>query len=234
MIRQEVEIADCVHFRGFRYGGFGENIYEDYICGLASNADLSLLRRQLIDRVLALKGGGFSDTLGIPLEKNYPSWIYPWSFRSMFKRAPIYWSPESNPDILCHYSEGGVLASHINREFFWLERAYGAISKGYKPEEFGYIKVMKMNMRGVIRYLVLDGNHRISSMHAMGYKKVYVEISSSPACSLSVAPFWPGVVSGVFTLRDARSIFERYFSLDNFVLQTIPWQKVVFDVPLLD
>ncbi len=60
------------------------------------------------------------EALGIDIADQQP-WNYPWLRRVKNPVAELA-DPAQNPDVICHHSEGGVLASHINREFGWLER----------------------------------------------------------------------------------------------------------------
>ena len=227
-----IRIDSCVHLRGFRYGGFGNNIYEDYISGLASYADVNYLKEQFIDRIAGCRNRHFAEALGIQLEKKYPAWVFPWDFQSAFCSYKKFWTPEGNPDIVCHYSPSGMLASHLNREFFWLHRAKNSIISGYQPETFGYVRVIQLTMKGIFRYIVVDGNHRIASLHALGHQNVEVEIITPRLGSLSCARLWPGVVLGLYSLRDAQSIFKRYFFDENLNLPVRRLRRIIYDEPL--
>lgn len=231
MQRLNVHIKDCVHFRGFRYGGFGNNIYEDYAVGLATNAPRISLQEKLIRRVLAYNGRDFSSALNIALNREYPPWIYPWTLRSIFstKTQP---TAHGNPDIICHFSPQGVLASHINREFGWLERAFAAIKGGYKPEQWGYVRLMRLKGLKGSRYLVLDGNHRIAAMHALGVGQVLADVQTPLLGSIHASRIWPGVLCGAYLHGDAISIFSRYFNETNQELPETPTQQLIADEPL--
>ncbi len=229
----EVYISDCVHFRGFRYGGYGNNIYEDYIIGLRNNRTLTKIREQFIRRVIALRNNTFGEALGIDLGRAYPAWLYPWDISSVMRFKFSEWTPERNPDIVCHFSAGGVLASHINREFFWLERAYSTMNLGYDPSRLGYITVLQLSGPETSRYLVLDGNHRIAALHSLGRHKVLVRVVRRALVSVYAMRIWPGVVAGKFLSEDSRQIFNRYFLEDNLSLSELTAQKILFDEPLL-
>lgn len=229
---KNIPINQCVHFRGFRYGGFGNNVYEDYILGLRNGVTEDLLRQTFIKRILAFDGREFSSTLNIKLTKTYPSWIYPWEFNSLWNTKIKYFNPADNPDIVCHYSPEGVLASHINREFFWLERAYKTILSGYNPEKFGYINVCCLKHKKQNRYLVLDGNHRLSAMHALGINTVKVNVRFPPLWNIKFSKIWPGVISKKYRHCDAISIFNRYFLATNLLLPEDKKRDIIFDEPL--
>jgi len=231
MQRLSVNIQDCVHFRGFRYGGFGNNIYEDYVVGLAENVPRNSLRDKLTRRVLAYNGHDFASALNIPLTREYSPWIYPWTLRSMSpKVAPP--SARDNPDIICHHSPQGVLASHINREFQWLERAFEAMKEGYKPEQWGYVRLMRLRGRDGARYLVLDGNHRIAAMHALGMGQMMADVQTPILGSIHLSRLWPGVLCGTYLHGDAVSIFNRYFDEVNPELPEASTQHLITDEPL--
>lgn len=231
---ESIPVKDCVHFRGFRYGGFGNNIYEDYILGLANNVDIEQLRAIFIKRVLAYKGTDFSSALNIKLTKKYTSWIYPWSSTILRKNTPTNYSPVENPDIICHYSQEGILASHINREFFWLERAYSAIaSAGYKPESYGYINLYCLRNESEKRYLVIDGNHRLSALHALGINKIKANVAHPLLWNKKISKIWPGVITKKFLHEDAIAIFERYFIDSNLTLSESKAANLIEDEPLL-
>ena len=231
MQRLSVNIQDCVHFRGFRYGGFGNNIYEDYVVGLAENAPRNSLRETFTRRVLAYNGHDFASALNIPLTRDYSPWIYPWTLRSMSQKVTPP-SAHDNPDIICHHSLQGVLASHINREFQWLERAFAAMKEGYKPEQRGYVCLMRMKGREGTRYLVLDGNHRIAAMHALGIGEVMADVQTPILASIHLSRLWPGVLCGTYLHDDAVAIFQRYFDEANQELPEAATQQLIADEPL--
>ncbi len=232
MLRVSVRIRDCVHYRGFRYGGFNNNIYEDYVVGLAKGAQRRNLREKLVNRVLAYTGNDFSSALNIVLEQKYPPWIYPWTFRAVYSVATAPPSAHENPDIICHHSPQGVLASHINREFGWLEGAFAAMQVGYKPEQCGYVRLMRMKGCEGSRYLVLDGNHRIAAMHALGVNELLADVETPLLGSIHASRLWPGVLCGAHRHRDAIAIFNRYFEETNRELSELPTQRLIVNEPL--
>lgn len=151
----------------------------------------------------------------------------------MFRPKYSCWSPYNNPDIVCHFSPGGVLASHINREFFWLERAYTAMRSGYIPDRFGYITAFKLTSAKGTRYVVLDGNHRISALHSIGKSRVLVNVIRTVPMSEILLPVWPGVLSRNFSIQDSSSILSRYFYDDNLTLPEDARQEILYDEALL-
>ena len=229
MIRY-VAIQDCVHFRGFRYGGYGNNLYEDYILGLRDGLDIRSLRERFIERVLALQGNDWSDVLNLSLSKRYPAWDFPWSFVRHGTRSVF--SALTNPDPVCHFVPEGVLASKLNHEFFWLTRAWRIMANGYRPEHFSYVRVLALRRGGAYRYIVLDGNHRVAALHAHGATGLSVQCARVGVRDKSYARFWPGVLTGNFRYDDVLRIFDRYFLETNPPLSQAPASTVIDDEPL--
>lgn len=206
----EVSVNQCYHYRGFRYGGFGHNPYEDFIAGLARNDDLMTLRQTFAELMLRCRPRGFAAALQIDVP-SWPLWEYPWQRASVPPRGEVA-RPEDNPDILTHYCEAGVLSSQINREFGWLEGAWHNIKRrGYRPRECGFITCMPLRGEKETSYIVLDGNHRLSSLHAMGAGRVEVKVSSLRTIYRSRVLSWPRVQDGSLSATHALAIFDRYF-----------------------
>lgn len=214
---KNIPIQKCIHYRGYRYGLFTQNIYEDYIYDLHLKNDLIKYRKKFLYRIIANVAFNFSEVLQIKLKKNYIPFYYPWSFKSIneYELSAI-----NNPDIICHSSKEGILISHINREFYWLDRAYNTIkNNGYNPRKFGYIRVLELRRsKEDIRYIVTDGNHRISSLSVLGESHVKAVILKNPMLHRNLSNIWPQVVLGNFNMHDALSIFDRYFIEENMPL----------------
>ncbi|QSA99629.1 hypothetical protein JWZ98_13115 [Methylomonas sp. EFPC1] len=230
----DIQIEDCVHYRGFRYGGFGSNIYEDYIISLLAGEDISTIKKEFVFRVLLYNGSDFGSALGLTLDRVYRPWLFPWLFAPYYISHNYYfdlYNAYDNPDIICHFSFDGVLASHINREFVFLERALEKISEGYQPDAYGYVTVAKMMLGSQVRYLVLDGNHRISALHALGYKTVRARVLGAWLARRSLMYIWPGVITNYFAIEDALKIFDRYFYENNIPFPERPFRNIIFDEP---
>lgn len=223
--KRVIEIARCYHYRGFRYGGFGNNLYEDYIVGLSLGHAVPGLRSAFSGGILLSRPSTFGDALQIELPPS-PPWIFPWSSD---RAGLLVEQPANNPDVVCHVCDRGVLASHINREFVWLESAWTNIQQsGYRPRLNGFIRCLELVGRAGSTYLVLDGNHRISAMHAIGESTVEVELASTPIVR-SEAARWPQVVNGFFSIEDALRIFDRYSWASNPPLQQMNPATVIYD-----
>jgi hypothetical protein len=226
-----VPIDRCYHFRGFRYGGFGNNLYEDYAVALSQGENKDVLRASFAENVLSCRPSTMSQMLGLDLE-GIPMWAFPWSYSFGMPRKPIV-DPAENPDIICHYCEKGVLASHVNREFHWLENAFANISgKGYKPETYSYIHCLELVGESSTSYLVLDGNHRVSALHATGARQIAITVSATARVSRASHYRWPRVLTGTYGIAKALQVFDRYFWPTNpAICKMNPAQLICDDAP---
>lgn len=206
---ETIAIKDCRHFRGYRYGLYSNNIYEDYIVGISKGVDLQQLRLQFVKRIIGMRATNFAETLNISLSKEVPNWDYPWNI----KATKADFTAFNNPDIVCHTSaDGAILISHINREFIWLENAFTNIqSEGYLPEKNTYITVLKLISHGRNSYIVLDGNHRISTLAALGVSYCKMRVLTNYFLNENFHYLWFGCLFRKYTQQDALSVFLRYF-----------------------
>lgn len=230
MKTQIINISDCRHFRGYRYGLYGNNLYEDYVAQLHANKNIQDIRAQFIKRLLGNRSLDFGNTLGINLTKKYKNWDFPWNLSNTAKDYKSF----ENPDIVCHTSLDGILVSHINREFRWLEDAYHSISQqGYLPDKYGYVNLLQLSGKSSNSYIVLDGNHRISSLAALGIKEFKATIIKRIKLNERLFILWPGYLFKNYTLRDAKAIFNRYFLEYNLTLQESEnYTKLIYDEEL--
>jgi len=225
--RTMVPIDRCYHFRGYRYGGFGFNPYEDYILGLAAGRELLDLRDTFAKAMLNNAPRSMGEALSLDMEE-VPPWEFPWDPAPRAGRKPIL-DPAMNPDIVCHHCPTGVLASHVNREFAWLEASFDSIrSEGYKPESLGYIRCLSFVGDGLSSYLVLDGNHRISALHATGSTNVSVKVVPRQIKRRHAAR-WPRVIDGTYSISTALRVFDRYFAHSNPPLACLNPTPLVID-----
>lgn len=230
MVTRTIPVDRCYHFRGFRYGGFGNNPYEDYVVGVARGEDLNVLRSSFADVLINRRPSTMDEALQLDLG-GWPLWHYPWA--PARPRTAID-HPADNPDVVCHYCAAGVLASHINREFGWLERALSSIrAEGYRPSRFGYIRCLELRSGDQSSYIVLDGNHRISALHALGRRVVEVKVSRFRQVRREDVHRWPRVRDGSMSPENALKIFDRYFAATNPPLpRTEPARLIADETPL--
>jgi len=229
---ENISIKDCRHFRGYRYGLFSNNLYEDYLYDLKNNCDINEIRLKFIRRILGTRTTHFAETLGINLTKNYANWDYPWN---ALKTTSMF-SPSKNPDIVCHASQNGVLVSHINREFKWLEDAYLSIgNNNYLPKLYGYITVLRLKFNNRYSFLVLDGNHRISALAASGETHCLMNVFSNFSLNNKLWYLWFGLLFRGYAKIDAQAILSRYFWENNPVInESNDFSLLIYDEPLLN
>lgn len=208
-----IAIEDCVHYCGFHYGRTAFNPYENYVIGLAREESVDSLRAGFTDFIRYYRPRSLGEALGVVTNRPVPLWLLPWkSWRKLWRPGGWCSSPQRVPDILTYFCEQGVLRSRIEEEFFWLERAWSAIrEQGYQPQRFGYIEVLELHRSGQSVFLVLDGNHRLSALAAMGMREVRVRQRRWFRINRHLARFWPLVMSGHIDHADALKLFDAYF-----------------------
>lgn len=207
-----VPIARCVHYAGFRYGCGEYHPYESYLRGRVQGVPLSEVRERFVRFLQYYRPRHFGEALGIHLEREISLWTYPWQ---NFTSGPAWLRrPEDCTDILTHFSESGVPWSRIREEFEWLERALTSIREhGYQPKRFGSPILVRKFVRvdGKAAYLVLDGNHRLSALSALGNKSVQVRFSFLETQYERSFRRWYQVNRGVYSEADALRVFRAYF-----------------------
>jgi len=225
-----VAIDRCYHYRAFRYGGHGNNLYEDYIRGLAAGQERDELRRHFAESILHCRPKTLGQALQIELG-SWPLWEFPW-MRKPASSVHYQSDPAAVADVVCQYSEQGVLTSHINREFKWLEAAYESIKAiGYQPQRFGYIRCVELRGEETSSFLVTDGNHRISALHAVGLRTVEVKTSTLERVCRKDVRRWRRVREGDMPEALALRVFDRYFAPENPPLPRLNPTTLVLDEP---
>lgn len=209
-----VAIADCVHYCAFQYGRGAFNPYENYIVGLERGTPIDVLRGRFVDFIRCYRPHDLGEALGVTTLVPVPLWLLPWkSWRKLWRPGAWCRTPQEVPDILTHFCEQGVLQTRIDEEFCWLERAWTTIrTRGYCPDQYGYIEVLELHRSGTSAYLVLDGNHRLSALAALGVVEVAVRQARWNRIDRHLARFWPLVLSGHIACEDALKLFDAYFS----------------------
>jgi hypothetical protein len=202
----------CVHYCGFRYGEARFNPYQNYIEGLARGEEPKLVRNQFVEFLRYYRPEHFGEALGVKLSRKYPLWLFPWSRRS----GSGGWctTPDECPDVLTHFSHGAISRKRIEMEFRWLENAFNSIKvHGFCPERFKSIILTRKLVRtdGDSIYLVLDGNHRVSALIALGIIEVPVRFLRIATVHESDVESWPFVRNGTYSKDDALAVFRVYF-----------------------
>jgi hypothetical protein len=209
-----IPVDRCRHYNGYKYGSSAFNPYENYIVGMHQGIDRAVLRDRFEDFLVHFRPRDLGELLQVPLSRKVPMWVFPWD-----AGAPICpnggWleTAVSVEDIITHFSEQGIQRSKIAGEYFWLERALDTIATmGYQPEEFSYIDILELRDGNESVYIVKDGNHRLSSLVAFGHTHVVVSRDANETVDLTRCARWPHVVSGLYTVADARALFRAYFT----------------------
>ena len=217
-LMHEISIDRCVHYCGFRYGVGDYNPYESYLIDLQEQVPVSVARRGFIEFLSHYRPLHMGQALGSDgLSKEYPLWLYPWQHfdpSSYNLRRGWCATPNSCPDIMTHFCESGILLLRVEEEFVWLERALNSIyENGYQPEQQNdYISTRQFcRLDGESRYLLMDGNHRVSAMSALGFKAVTVHQKPTDIVYEKDSDSWYGVRHGFYSRDDALRIFHAYF-----------------------
>lgn len=216
-----VPVDCCVHYGAFRYGRGDENPYERYALALARGEPIGEARVRFADFLRHYRPRDFGAALGVTLSHTHPLWDFPW--RRGGAEAPAWVDdPDDAPDILTHFSERGILGFRLDEEFLWAERLFYSFRRfGFQPAQFGGLIAVRTLVAadGSERHLVLDGNHRVSAIVALGVKDVTVHAVRQHVVRERELPRWPRVADGTYTPDDARRIFSAYFN-GNAVTRT--------------
>lgn len=208
-----VPISACVHYGAFRYGRREPHPYETYQSLVVGGRDRDAARKWFVDFVRYYRPKHLGESLGIDLEREYALWHLPWS-RTVPTGSGWHEDPDECVDIVTHFSARGVLWFRIEQEFFWLERPVYSIGKfGWDPVRYGgTIRARKLVRRdGSECYLLLDGNHRVGALAALGKTTVRLEYLPFSVVREDRLSTWPQVRSGAFSATDAHKVFNAYF-----------------------
>lgn len=209
--RVTVPIAQCVHYGAFRYGRGEEHPYESY-ARKAAAGDIRGARAWLVEFLRHYRPRDFGAALGVRLSRDYPMWSYPWT-RGTPTDTGWFADPDGPPDIITFYSDAGILWFRIEQEFFWLDRILYSIRRdGYRPRDNGGIVARKLVRSDATEaFLILDGNHRLSALAALGHETVDLTYLPSSVVREEHLARWPKVAGNLFCVDDARAVLHAYF-----------------------
>lgn len=212
--KHRVAIRDCVHFCAYRYGRNEVNPYEKFAIDLAAGRPISHIKSDFRDFLRYYRPTDLGEALGVKLSNSYPLWYLPWRTPRQVASAPGWQqNPEALPDIMTFFCQKGVPVTGLKREYDQHQRAFGFIKNaGYLPESYGYILVREMRGCHKSGYLVTDGNHRLSSLSALGKKQALVKVLVGATIRVDKAHRWPLVRAGLMTHADALLVFNAYLS----------------------
>lgn len=212
------DVSECVHYCAFRYGHSEYHPYESYLLGLHQGVPQETLRAEFERFLKVYRPRTLGQALGLNLNCAYPLWLFPWSRFWKFWRDKThsgwYSDPRRVPDIITHFSESGIPGDMVEQELTWLLGAYRSIAtQGYQPDKFGFPVGRLLDGGAAGRAcLILDGNHRIASLSALGYESVYVRCARWDTVVLDKLETWAGVKNGFFSKEDAEQIFMAYLT----------------------
>lgn len=208
-----VPLASCVHFGAFRYGRNEPHPYETYARKLVRDGDRRAARAWLVEFLQYYRPRHLGEAIGATLDGRHGLWHFPWR---KVQPADDGWfdDPVGYPDIITQFCPEGVLWFRIEQEFFWLERSIYAIRRhGYQPERGDPVMGWKfVQADGAEAYLVLDGNHRISALAALGVETVELNYFPKDTIHERDVARWAQVRAGRFSEEEARRVLRAYFT----------------------
>lgn len=207
-----ISVADCVHYCGFRYGRREFNPYENYLQGMVSGEPVDRIRGQFCDFLLHYRPRDLAEALSLDIANAPPLWQFPW--RRVHSGTPRGWRQTADeiPDVLTHFSDEGVPEHRISDEYEWIESAWQAISsEGYRPEEYGYVRVFELVGPKRSAYIVADGNHRLAALAMLGVERIEVILAPLRTAYRTCSAAWPAVRDGRVSQDNGVRIFDAYF-----------------------
>jgi hypothetical protein len=213
----KVSPQECVHYCGFIYNSGKYNPYRNYIEGLNKGIAQKILRNEFEEFFRFYRPEDLGSALGIILSQKYQLWYYPWTRKlpSMLELKNGWHSePNQVSDIMTQFCSKGIPKSLLYKEYTWLESAYENIrTNGYLPEKYGYpIGYALYDLNGEKRFILKDGNHRVSALSVLGYDEFEITVNFKDQAKLSEIKKWNGIQKGNFTRSDAKKIFKAYFN----------------------
>lgn len=227
--RVTVPISRCVHYGAFRYGHGEPHPYETYTRLLVRDGNRAAAREWFVEFLRYYRPKTFGESIGADLAGTHGLWHFPW-----IRRRPAgngwFEDPLGFPDIVTQFSAEGILWFRIEQEFFWLERAVYSIRRhGYKPGGVnGVIGWRYVRTDGTEAFLLLDGNHRVSALAALGIETVELVYLPRDTVYEKDVQRWPQVKNGYFLQDDAARVFQAYF------LGNPRWKTTDTAAPLLE
>lgn len=227
--RREVLIAQCVHYGAFRYGRDEPHPYETYARKLVREHDRVGAREWFVGFLRQYRPRDLGEALGVSLEGKPALWHFPWA-RHNPTGDGWFEDPVGFPDIVTQYCREGILWFRIEQEFFWLERAIYSIRRhGYREIPHQGITAQRfVRADGGEAFLILDGNHRLSALAALGHETVKITYLPRATVSESAIKSWPQVRRGNYAEPDARAVLLAYFEGNK------RWRTTTVPAPLLE
>jgi hypothetical protein len=154
------------------------------------------------------------DWTGLPGTGSLDAFTYPWGWFTPRrpKTGEQRWlsrfcGPSTDDFIRAEYEAILRLRAHMQGE-------------GYRPYRHasGFIQgTVLISREGERRFIVMQGNHRMAVLAHMGVARLHVRSDprvTLPAVHESLVHTWPNVRNGLFTAKDAQSVFRHLFNGD--------------------
>jgi len=144
------------------------------------------------------------------IDCDLPTFVYPWG---TFNSGEITSKKIISESRFC----GPSTDKFIYEEYNQIIKLYKKLKlEGYRPKEFpnSYIggTIMKAES-GDMRFIVMQGNHRLSILSYLGIEKIDVRLISNAIHFVNESEIssWPLVKNKTCSVKDARKIFNFFF-----------------------
>lgn len=233
---------------GFSLRGFSP-FYLAAKCGYEYGLD----RKDLIEVVYSVfkeyykrvRPANAADWLDLGFDKDHslqkmPPWasVFPWRARSVesYKQAYEKAAIEENKSVGMEGKDihdgwlfcGPVTEEKIKIEAVRIANVLKSINKhGYQRsnEKDGDARATALvNEEGEWRWLLTAGNHRASAASALGFKAIPLRVNL--VICRSQVNYWPHVVNGLYTKKQALQFFDRIFT-GGYPLVANPWVEYI-------
>lgn len=104
------------------------------------------------------------------------------------------------------------------------------MENSYCPDRYSYVRTLELRRSNdSSAHILLDGNHRVSALSALGHKSLVVLRDKSMVIRESELEKWPEVKSGRMSHKDAIAIFSAYFNGNNRWITTYKPAVIIAD-----
>ncbi len=226
-----VPIGYCTNQYAFSYSNTGWHYFQDLAKQLIENPGIDYRKTRYCKFIRECRFHTYSAFMTFhdkDLMRSLPSipfGSYPWGHFDKKKLLPTgYFNDTSQLRRLQNYmwfESGNDVDKVIYKEYvivFDLIRS--VIVNGYNPKYSNYrfpLAVMLKKKSGELRFIQIDGAHRLSVLSALGYNHVVLQLDPFryPPVLEENIDNWFYVKNGLISKKDALTIFELYFQLDG-------------------
>ncbi len=197
----------CTIF-GSNFGKSGWNHIKQTLEEYDSNNQIKAKDTTLWKFLKEFKPRNILEVAGVDTKKEFDLFTYPWSSftKNSLKKSPL----------LSRFC-GPSTDEFIEEEFKRIIALYKKLKKeGYKPYTYPNSFIYGTwltSMSGASRFVVLQGNHRMSILSHLGYVKVKVRTHKSYLKNISESDLesWEFVKSGDYSSDEALHVFNLFF-----------------------